>query len=189
MPRTVCPVNPSTRDKPEFNNPSFLRGYAEETHYESLRRHFLRPLCIGPVSPTDATRLLEFLDIFHKPRARRLDQLVPDDCRPFCWKDCAIYAPAGLPWKDHFVLLDAVYREWFPHRAGDKDISDGSFFTKFMRFKQGAGGGTIQEILRFHQALCEKLSALELGMPETILYSFHHSSGHSSNLCPLRKSN
>lgn len=168
MTRTVFPVHPLARDKPEFNNPSFLRGCAEEAHYESLSRHFLRPLCIGPVSHTDATRLLQFRDIFHKRQARRLDQLTPDDCRLFCWKDCAIYGASRLPREDHLRLLDAVYREWFPHRAEDKDVSDGSFFAKFMRFEGGAGGGTTQETLHFHKALCERLSVLEREMPETM---------------------
>lgn len=45
--------------------------------------------------------------------------------------DCTIYGNVGLTEKDRVALLDDIYREWFPHRAQDKDMSEGSFCGKF----------------------------------------------------------
>ena len=55
------------------------------------------------------------------------------------------------------MLLEAVYREWYPHRAADKDVSDGSFFAKFLRFIPPST--YLVEIIRFHARLCEELSS------------------------------
>ncbi|KAF6223559.1 hypothetical protein HO133_000402 [Letharia lupina] len=166
MPRTVWKqTDPRLKDDPQWNNPSYLRACAEEAHYEPQRNAFHIPLYIHPASPTDAARRLDFRDHFNRSVARRLDQLSPDDGRAFCWKDCAIYGNGGLTGKDHVALLDDVYREWFPHRAQDKDVSEGSFFGKFMRFTPPVG--TLQEIVRFHAALCEKLCELEKEIPDT----------------------
>lgn len=60
---------------------------------------------------------------------------------------------------DHSELWRQVYREWYPHRAEDKDVSDGSFFGKFMRFIPPVE--RLTQILRFHNVLCEKLQSLE----------------------------
>ena len=68
-------------------------------------------------------------------------------------------ATSGLRAKTMPRCFDDVYREWFPHRAQDKDVSEGSFFEKFMRFTSAAG--TLREIVRFHAVLCEKLWELE----------------------------
>ncbi|KAA8644953.1 hypothetical protein EYZ11_008165 [Aspergillus tanneri] len=149
-----------------MDNPSYLRGCAEENHYESLQRHFAMPLRIQPAS-TDTACVFEFLDLFHQRRVRQLTQLTPDDCRLFCWKDCAIYSKNKLPLSDSLSLLDNIYREWFPHRAADNDVSDGSFFAKYMYFAQDTAG-TLQDILHFHQVLCEKLRELEREMPPTL---------------------
>ena len=61
-------------------------------------------------------------------------------------------------------LLDEVYNEWYPHRAGDKDISDGTFFAKFMRFTFEARV-SVGHIVHFHQLLCGKLKELEEQIP------------------------
>jgi hypothetical protein len=167
MPRTAWKPDQRFKDDPVWNNPSHLRACAEEAHYEHQRKAFVIPLCIQPASPTDAARRLDFCDHFNTSVARRLDQLTPDDCRAFCWKDCAIYSNTGLTLKDRLALLDDVYQEWFPHRAQDKDVSDGSFFGKFMCFTRPAVG-TLPEILRFHEVLCEKLCELEEEIPDTM---------------------
>jgi len=159
MPRTVWVQEVlHCKDNPEYSSPSFHRACAEENHYEPQRKAFHLPLRIHPAS-TDADRRLEFRDYGDRMVARQLSELNPDDCRLFCCKDCAIYGNAGLTALDHFALLDQVYREWFPHRAEDKDVSDGSFFGKFMRFVQPVA--TLAEVLRFHRVLCEKLQSLE----------------------------
>lgn len=166
MPRTVWEqTDPRFKGNPQWDNPSHLRGCAEEAHYEPQRKAFHIPLYIHPASsPTDASRRLDFRDYFNRNVARRLDQLSPDDARAFCWKDCAIYGNVGLTARDHGALLDDVYREWFPHRAQDKDVSDGSFFGKFMRFLPAVG--TLREIVRFHTVLCQKLRELEKEIPD-----------------------
>ena len=61
-------------------------------------------------------------------------------------------------------LLDEVYNQWYPHRAEDKDISDGSFFGKFMRFTSEVRV-TVGHIAHFHQLLCGKLKELEGQIP------------------------
>ena len=60
-------------------------------------------------------------------------------------------------------LLDEVYSEWYPHRAEDKDVSEGSFFGKFMRFvsptsDQSVGVG---DVAHFHSLLCARLKDME----------------------------
>ncbi|KAL9097351.1 MAG: hypothetical protein Q9165_000778 [Trypethelium subeluteriae] len=165
MPRTVWEVDARYKDNPQWNNASYLRACAEEAHYEAEKRHFITPLTINPALPTDAARQIDFRDIFNRPRARRLDQLTPDDCRLFCWKDCAIYSLTAP--NDRLVLLDTIYRQWFPHRAEEKDVSDGSFFGKFMTFARDAAT-TLEEIRCFHEALCAKLKELEKEIPDTL---------------------
>ena len=61
-------------------------------------------------------------------------------------------------------LLNEVYNEWYPHRAEDKDISDGSFFGKFMKFTSEMRVG-VGHIAHFHQLLCGKLKELERQIP------------------------
>jgi hypothetical protein len=167
MPRTVRELDQQVKDDLRWNNPSHLRAFAEESHYERQRNAFVIPLCIHPASSTDAAHRLDFRDHFNISVAKQLDQLTPDDCRAFCWKDCAIYSNAGLTLTDRLALLDNVYREWFPHRAQDKDVRDGSFFGKLMCFTRPTVG-TPQEILRFHEVLCEKLCELEEKIPDTM---------------------
>ena len=69
-----------------------------------------------------------------------------------------------LTGKDHMALLDEVYNEWYPHRAEDKDISDGSFFAKFMRFTSEMRM-SVGHVAHFHQLLCDKLKELEGQIP------------------------
>ena len=107
-----------------------------------------------------------------------------DDLRLFRWKDVVIYANTGIQVKDHVRLLDQIYREWFPHRAEDKDVSDGAFWALLVRFTppgvlrplpgslsdQSQGQGEQQSLVGFvgvkglwewHAALVEKLQGLE----------------------------
>ena len=61
------------------------------------------------------------------------------------------------------ALLDEVYREWYPHRAEDKDVSEGSFFGKFMRFVSPTSGKSVGvgDVARFHSLLCARLKDME----------------------------
>lgn len=155
----ACPElsgsNGPTPQRRPSEEQTLLRGCAEEAHYEPQRKAFHIPLYIHPALLTNAARRLDFCDRPNRSVARRLDQLSSDDGRAFCWKDCAICGNIGLTGKDDFALLDEVYREWFPHRAQDKDVSGGSFFGEFMLFTPAVG--TLQEHVRFHVVLCEKL--------------------------------
>ena len=147
QPNTTGQPDPRWKDDPRWNNPSHLRACAEEAHYERLRKALTIPLYIHPDPQAQTTY--------------QVPHLSAKDCRDFCWKDCVIYGNAGLTAHDHHALLEEVYREWYPHRATDKDVSDGSFFGKFMRFIPPSTH--LVQIIRFHAALCEKLSSL---MPE-----------------------
>ena len=167
MTTTVREADPQVKDDPRRNNASHLRAIAEEYHYEREHRYFVMPFQIKPASPTDGTRELAFKDFFYRNILRWFDSLNVDDCRLFCWKDCAIYSNNKDMLSDHLALLDAIYREWFPHRARDHDVRDGSFFAKLLSFTRSAVG-PLQETLRFHEALCEKLGELERVMPETV---------------------
>ena len=61
-------------------------------------------------------------------------------------------------------LLEEVYQQWWPHRARDKDISDGNFFGKLMRFVPAVE--KLEEIARFHRSLCEVLERLQPLVPD-----------------------
>ncbi len=58
---------------------------------------------------------------------------------------------------DHLDVLEFVYREWFPHRDRERDISFGSFFGKFMRFHPLV---EVVEVVSFHQRLYTSCSSL-----------------------------
>ena len=62
-------------------------------------------------------------------------------------------------------LLDEVYSEWYPHRAEDKDVSEGSFFGKFMRFVSPTSdksvGVGVGDVAHFHSLLCGRLKDVE----------------------------
>ena len=133
-------------------------------HYEPQRKRWHIPLYIEP-APTDSERLLSFRGYNNRNTSRTLSELNPDDCKYFCWKDCAIYGNAGgLTGRDHMDTLEEVYKEWFPHRARDKDLTDGSFFAKFMRFTPPVE--KFEDILCFHRSLCERLQSLQVDVPD-----------------------
>ncbi|KAK3168233.1 hypothetical protein OEA41_004679 [Lepraria neglecta] len=165
---------PSTQDP--YKDSSFLRDGAQERHYEEQRLLFMRNFCIESTSPGSeevivatllmVDRLLKGLarcivaNNYYKLITKPLSELSPDDCRQFCYKDCAIYGNAErlgetVPWR----VLDDVYKEWFPHRAMDKDVAQGSFFGKYIHFRDPVV--PLAEIIGFHERLCEKLKSLE----------------------------
>ncbi|KAM0797355.1 hypothetical protein BDR22DRAFT_824444 [Usnea florida] len=191
MPRTVWKqANPHLQGNPQWDNPTYLRGCAEEAHFEPQRKAFHIPLYIRPedstpptsnaspsstsiqhpITPTTkrtmtaASYRLDFRNHFNKHSSRLLADLTPDDCRAFCWKDCAIYGSSPhLTGKDHMALLDEIYREWYPHRAEDKDVSEGSFFGKFMRFVSPTSDKSVGvgDVAHFHSLLCGRLKDME----------------------------
>ena len=60
-------------------------------------------------------------------------------------------------------LLDEIYSEWYPHRAEDKDVSEGSFFGKFMRFVSPTSDKRVGvgDVAHFHSLLCGRLKDME----------------------------
>lgn len=150
----------------KWDSTSHLPACAEEAHYDHQWKAFYLPetFDIYAKTTTDATRYVFFRDLWNKKRARQIERLNPDDCRIFCWKDCAIYDNVGLSPPAHDALFDAVYNEWFPHRARAQDVSAGSIFAKPMRFAPAAI--PLREIMCFHAALCEKLHELEQELPD-----------------------
>ena len=147
---------PSTQDP--YKDSSFLRACAQERHYEEQRLLFMRSFCIESTSPGSEEVIVA--NNYYKLITKPLSELSPDDCRQFCYKDCAIYGNAErlggtVPWR----VLDDVYNEWFPHRAMDKDVAQGSFFGKYIHFRDPVV--PLAEIIDFHERLCEKLKSLE----------------------------
>lgn len=166
MPRTVYQPDPSWKGNPSWDNPSFLRGCAEEAHHEPLHHASHLPMPIFPIGALHDRKgyLLPRDDgLSHGEVERELPYNVrianSQDIRAFCWKDCVIYVNERLTGSDDWKLFDDIYREWFPHRAEDKDVSDGSFFCHIMRFTPPTNG--IDQIIRFHQKLCTHFQGLE----------------------------
>nr|POE79414.1 hypothetical protein CFP56_07479 [Quercus suber] len=148
--------------------PADLRELAIEDHYERQHRVFRIPLYIGKPEPTGESHFLEFRTYWNPSGGGKLENLTPEHCRLFCWKDCAIHGSLDTRYQpsELHTLFNAVYREWFPHRARDKDMSDGSFFAKYMCFIPEAA--SISEVIRFYDALWTKLCALETVIPERL---------------------
>ena len=137
------------------NGPHYV---SDEHHHTKQHMSFIVPLYVNP-APIDSERILAFWDHRIDYVSRPLSQLTPDDCRMFCWKDCAIYGNAGMTGQHHFRLFDQVYEEWFPHRDREKEFNDGTFFAKFMRLTPAVE--KVEEILGFHRTLCQKLQSEE----------------------------
>ncbi|KAI9708239.1 MAG: hypothetical protein M1820_004193 [Bogoriella megaspora] len=149
------------------NSPSHIRACLEEDHHGRQKTRFIMPFSIYPFPPGGASLRLDFRDFLRRNTARMLNRLTPDDCRIFCFKDCAIYSHTGFGLGDRLDLMEEIYREWFPHRAQEQDISDGSFFGVFLSFEPEAYG-TLQDTLRFHNELCGKLEQLEKAIPAEV---------------------
>ncbi|KAK3168232.1 hypothetical protein OEA41_004678 [Lepraria neglecta] len=149
--------HPPTQDP--YKDPSFLRACLQETHYEEQRLHFLRHLIIYSTTPNS--------DILSVPNNRytlirkSLSELEPADIRQFCYKDCAIYGNAEkLGGVVPLRILDDVYREWFPHRAKDKDLKWGSFFGKYMG-SELPNTIPLADLIAFHARLYLKVNSME----------------------------
>lgn len=170
---TTKMAKPLTAMQAALQDPKHLRGCAEEYHYEAQRRSWLRPFIIQSISPCSET--LEVPNQFHKRVAKTIAQLDPDDCRQFCWKDCPIYCNTSVNAMVHVEILEFVYREWFPHRDRERDISFDSFFGKSMRFYPPVD---MAEMVSFHQRLCERLAMLELDVLAPEYTKSHPKHGH-----------
>ncbi len=57
-----------------------------------------------------------------------------DDLRLFRWKNVIIYVNRDVEIKDQMRLLNHIYREWFSHRAENKNVSDEIFWDVLLRF-------------------------------------------------------
>lgn len=154
----------------EYDETTWQQILAEDRHYSYLRRMFTSPVFVDIPFPTDEDRqlsLLEWESARYKTK-RPLRRLRVDDCRSFCWKDCAIYGHVDTPFDiDEEALFDAIYQEWFPHRAQDKNLFDGSFFAIYLQFYRQKAQ-SLAEIVRFHGVLSAKLRDLANEMPGTV---------------------
>ena len=145
----------------ESQAPVLDRAHVEQSHYDAQRKTWIKPVYIKSTAAG-----AENIDIplpQYKRVSRTIAEIVPEECRQFCWKDCAIYCNTGMSGLDHLEILDFVYQEWFPHRDRGKDVSLGSFFGKFMRFIPPV---EIAELVSFHSRLCEKLPTLQADVLE-----------------------
>lgn len=151
MPRTIW-----NHDRLGSDSDSDVRNDAEQVHWSQQERSFRDPLYVYPPQlhwlPRSTTKWAK------KP----IEELVPEDCRRFCFKDCAVYAVCqggtNKWWRQQ--LHDKIYRYWFPSRSEDTDISHGSFFCNYLEFAKNFKSTTppsVKEVLDFHSKLCEKL--------------------------------
>jgi hypothetical protein len=60
---------------------------------------------------------------------KRLPDLTPEECRRFCFKDCALYivGTSECCLFGQQQLFEKIYRRWYPTRASDVDLSHGEF--------------------------------------------------------------
>ena len=149
--------HPPTQDP--YKDPSFLRVSLQETHYEEQRLLFLRHLVIH--STTANSEILSVPNNYYGLIQKPLSELEPADIRQFCYKDCAIYGNAqNLGGVVPHRILDDVYREWFPHRAKDKDLKWGSFFGKYMGSSL-PNTIPLADLIAFHARLYLKVKSME----------------------------
>lgn len=92
---------------------------------------------------------------------KALSTLSPDECRYSCCKDVAIYLnpPPADDLRNGSEFFDSMYRHFFPHRDMAFDLDGDHFFAQIIDFKADRGGGTLSEVSRFHEALCQKVES------------------------------
>ena len=142
-------------------NASTNRGSEEERHYDAQRKDWIRALTIAYNSPGSETMHIQLP--WHEWVTKSTAQIGPEECRQFCWKDCAIYHNMYMGDFNSQELLDYVYQEWFPHRDRETDILFGSFFGKLLRF---APNVQVANIVSFHARLCGRLRLLQADVLE-----------------------
>lgn len=151
-----------------LTSPEAKRAGAEETfcHYHEI--DFGTPLRVsvkkeestdGNMSSTSSYYSLSVRQRDYRQERKTLDTLSPDECRYSCNKDVAIYLnpPTSNKIRNGRSFFDSVYRHFFPHRDMALDISGYHFFGQLIDFKPLDGGGTLSEVIDFHQALCAKI--------------------------------
>ena len=76
-------------------------------------------------------------------------------------KDCIIYyLYAPMDYSERKRLFEAIYFEWFPHRAREEDLDRGSFFASFFGLK-GQKYDSVQLAEFQFGKLCPKLKELQ----------------------------
>ena len=148
----------SPLDVPPLSPATGLRLSFDERHYRDCDRDFLSPAIVG-LDESGDNKI-----IFERPRHREHTKMVRElnakDCRAYCFKDCVIYdnRVGSEPSLNKSLLCYTIWREWFPHRDMVRDIADGSFFCKPVRFWPRR---ELADIVRFHSELCGRLLDLE----------------------------
>ena len=183
MPRTIYTQGPN--EPPQNESERDLRNTAERIHLRRQHRLFVAPFTVldptlrsssPPPPPTInyADRKVLWEAIENNTRiSKTLAQMTAEDCRYFCFKDCALYlvgaGRACNSWR--MRIYETIYRRWFANRAEDCDISHGSFFCRPVDF-QAARAATepvaLGEVLGFHEMLCGKLREAVEEMPEEV---------------------
>ena len=147
-------------------------------HPPSLDAQWTRPMVIS--DPFQIHSRGRSLSRFTGPCSGDTFNTTLDDLRLFRWKDVVIYVNAGVQYHiDQKALFDQIYREWFPHRAEDKDVSDAAFWAIPIRFRppgvlfpspetaqkslnlQEIGFAGVKGLWQWHTALGIKLRELE----------------------------
>lgn len=149
----------SSSDSPPLSPASKIRQSWDEHHYKSRDHELLS---------SDVVRYKDETDneiVFERPRSSTkhtipVQELRPDDCRLYCFRDCVLYFNCHPPPQATTAdrLGQTVWTEWFPHRDMDRDVADGNFFCRYMRLSPHR---KLAGIIDFHQTLCERLRSQE----------------------------
>ncbi|SMY19848.1 unnamed protein product [Zymoseptoria tritici ST99CH_1A5] len=172
---------PNTIYGPLPNNDTDPRNYADTTHRDKELVRFKLPckVLFPADSADDSPEYTSGRSLSWAPRdnyrclpAKRLGELTPEDCRHFCFEDCAVYLVAKVGRCGYGIeqLYDKLYRRWYPTRAEDTDISHESFFCFLMKFqaRTDSGPASVKEILDFHEALCSTLDEEIPKLPDEV---------------------
>lgn len=146
-----------------LKSPEAIRAGAEEAFWRYHRLDFRLPSCFEKYleekdqeeNSTPYQVILRQPD--HGQIRKRLSLITPDECWYTCCKDVAIYLNPPCTDKFRYGLrfFDTVYYHFFPHRDMALDITKCHFFSQIIDVKPHHGGGTLSEIIRFHNDLCK----------------------------------
>jgi hypothetical protein len=147
-----------------LKSPEAQRAGAEENLWRSHGMNFGTPLRVN-ANIDEHNKCSSYSVSVRQPDYRQarktLENISPDECLYSCNKDVAIYLnpPATNKFRNGRSFFDTVYYYFFPHRDLALDISGSHFFSQLIDFKPHDGGGTLSDVINFHETLCKKVEA------------------------------
>lgn len=113
-----------------------------------------------------ATNTITLYEPGPKRVTKNIQDLTPENCRQFCWKDCALYNTTHESPRNG--LSKCVFQQWFPHRDMSKDLSLGSYACKLI----SADATDVFGIARMHASLCNRVTSLREEMSDFQRYPY-----------------